>query len=109
MWDLRSPSGIKPAPPALEGKIVTTGLPGKSLLDFLFLTCRYIVFALKETTTKRFKDLLIVPETNLEVLVLNLIIIYTSFGFQMKHCQHNILGNVINTEVLFFLNGNIHI
>ena len=48
MWDLRSPPGIKPAPPALEGEIVTTGLPGKSLMDFLFLTCRYIAFTLKQ-------------------------------------------------------------
>jgi len=47
MWDLRSPPGIKSAPPALEGEIATTGLPGKSLLDFLFLTCRYIAFTLK--------------------------------------------------------------
>ena len=48
MWDLRSPPGIKPASPALEGEIATTGLPGKSLLDFLFLTCRYIAFTLKQ-------------------------------------------------------------
>lgn len=41
--------------------------------------------------------------------MLNLIISYASFGSQMKHCQHNILGNMINTETLFFLNGNIHI
>ena len=30
MWDLDPPLGIKPASPALEGKVLTTGLPGKS-------------------------------------------------------------------------------
>ena len=30
MWDLSPPPGIKPAPPALEGEVLTTGLPGKS-------------------------------------------------------------------------------
>ena len=29
--------GIEPAPPALEGELLTTGLPGKSLKD-IFLT-----------------------------------------------------------------------
>ena len=28
---LSSPPGIEPAPPALEGEVLTTGLPGKSL------------------------------------------------------------------------------
>ena len=27
--------GIKPAPPALEGEVLTTGPPGKSLNDFI--------------------------------------------------------------------------
>ena len=31
MWDLTSPQGIEPKPPALEGKVLTTGPPGKSL------------------------------------------------------------------------------
>ena len=31
MWNLSSPPGIKPAPPALEGEVLTTGPPGKSL------------------------------------------------------------------------------
>ena len=30
MWDLSSQPGIEPTPPALEGGILTTGLPGKS-------------------------------------------------------------------------------
>lgn len=29
MWDLTSQAGIKPTPPALEGKVLATGLPGK--------------------------------------------------------------------------------
>lgn len=41
--------------------------------------------------------------------MLNLIIRPRSFGPQMKHRQNNILGNMINTEILFFLNGDIHI
>ena len=32
---LASQSGIEPAPPALEGEVLTTGLPGKSLFFFL--------------------------------------------------------------------------
>ena len=28
--------GIEPAPPPLEGKVLTTGLPGKSLSKYLF-------------------------------------------------------------------------
>ena len=31
MWDLSTPTGIEPVPPALEGKVSTTGPPGKSL------------------------------------------------------------------------------
>ena len=31
MWDLTTREGIKPAPPALEGKVSATGLPGKPL------------------------------------------------------------------------------
>ena len=31
MWDLNSLPGIKPSAPALEGKVLTTGLPEKSL------------------------------------------------------------------------------
>ena len=30
MWDLNSLPGIEPSPPALEGKVLTTGPPGKS-------------------------------------------------------------------------------
>ena len=30
MWDLNSPTGIKPALPALKGGVLTTRLPGKS-------------------------------------------------------------------------------
>ena len=30
MWDLSFKSGIKPTPSALEGKVLTTGPPGKS-------------------------------------------------------------------------------
>ena len=30
VWDLPQP-GIEPAPPALEGEVLTTGPPGKSL------------------------------------------------------------------------------
>ena len=29
MWDLNSPPGIEPSPPALEGEVLTTGPPGK--------------------------------------------------------------------------------
>ena len=32
MWDLPSQAGVEPTPPALEGKVLTTGWPGKSLL-----------------------------------------------------------------------------
>ena len=35
-WDLSSPPGIEPASPALEGKVLTTGLPGKSQKSFFF-------------------------------------------------------------------------
>ena len=38
MWDLDPQSGIKPAPLALEGEILTTGPPGKSYMT-LFLKC----------------------------------------------------------------------
>ena len=31
MWDLSFCPGIEPAPPALEGEVLTTGPPGKSL------------------------------------------------------------------------------
>ena len=31
VWDLSSPTRLKLEPPALEGKVLTTGLPGKSL------------------------------------------------------------------------------
>ena len=31
IWDLSSRPGIEPTPPALEGEVLTTGLPGKSL------------------------------------------------------------------------------
>ena len=31
MWDFSSQPGIEPAPPALEGKILTIGPPRKSL------------------------------------------------------------------------------
>ena len=31
MWDLSSPTGIEPTPSAMEGKVLTTGPPGKSL------------------------------------------------------------------------------
>ena len=30
MWDLGFPLGIEPTPPDLEGKVLTTGPPGKS-------------------------------------------------------------------------------
>ena len=32
MWILPSQAGIKPAPPALQGKVLTTGPAGKSLI-----------------------------------------------------------------------------
>ena len=32
---LTPPSGVKPAAPALEGEVLTTGLPGKSLSENL--------------------------------------------------------------------------
>ena len=33
MWDFKAPqSGIKPAPSALEGDVLTTGPPGKPLI-----------------------------------------------------------------------------
>ena len=35
MWDLSLLAGIKPAPPALQGELLTTGLPGKSHDFFL--------------------------------------------------------------------------
>ena len=31
MWDASPAPGIEPVPPALEGKVLTTGPPGKSL------------------------------------------------------------------------------
>ena len=38
MWDLSSLTRIEPAPPAVEGEVLTTGLPGKSpALKVLFL------------------------------------------------------------------------
>ena len=43
MWDLGFPLGIEPTPPDLEGKVLTTGPPGKSQGiyflrgDFIFL------------------------------------------------------------------------
>ena len=30
MWDLSPQPGVEPAPSALEGKVLTTGTPGKS-------------------------------------------------------------------------------
>ena len=32
MWNLGPPSGVEPAAPALEGTVLTTAPPGKSLL-----------------------------------------------------------------------------
>ena len=37
--------GVEPAPPALEGKVLTTGPPGKSLLFFLSPFPYYITFS----------------------------------------------------------------
>ena len=34
MWDITPQPGIEPTPPALEGKVSTTGLPGKSFIYF---------------------------------------------------------------------------
>ena len=31
MWDLNSPPGMEPTPPALEGKVLTLGLPRNSV------------------------------------------------------------------------------
>ena len=36
MWDLTPWRGIEPTPPVLEGRSLTTGPPGKSLVDFFF-------------------------------------------------------------------------
>ena len=37
MWDLLPQPGIEPKPPALDGRVLTTGPPGKSLQSPLFL------------------------------------------------------------------------
>ena len=37
MWDLSSQPGIEPVPPALEGEVLTTGPPGKSLEHVVLL------------------------------------------------------------------------
>ena len=49
--------GIEPAPPALEGEVITTGPPGKSL-HFSFLFFFFSTFFLMAVKTKR-HDLLI--------------------------------------------------
>ena len=41
MWDLPTPE-IKPVSPALAGRFLTTGTPGKSLLCFLLATCAFL-------------------------------------------------------------------
>ena len=38
MWNLSSPSGIKPMPPALECRVLTIGMPGKCLQELFCLT-----------------------------------------------------------------------
>lgn len=42
MWVLSSQPGIEPPAPALEGEVLTTGLPGKSL-SFLFVCFLYFL------------------------------------------------------------------
>ena len=44
MWVLTSQPGIEPLPPALEGEVLTTGLPGKSLSFFGFVFVSLFVF-----------------------------------------------------------------
>ena len=39
MWALTSPTGMKPAPPALRAQSLTTGPPGKSLIILFFIFC----------------------------------------------------------------------
>ena len=36
MWDLVPRPGKEPGPPALEGRVLATGPPGKSLTGFVF-------------------------------------------------------------------------
>ena len=42
MWILAPPPGTEPAPPALEGKVLTTGPPGKSL-NLYFSATEFVV------------------------------------------------------------------
>ena len=44
MWDLSSRSGIKPARPALEGEVLTTGPPGESS-DLTYWHSRFLSLA----------------------------------------------------------------
>ena len=65
MWDLSSRSGIKPARPALEGEVLTTGPPGRSLTQILWKTTENVQNFKRWYTNLRcsVKDLSIQSET----------------------------------------------
>ena len=61
MWDLRAPTGDWTSTPALEVKVLTTGLPGKSPNGFLVLDFNLLCHLKKKqkkttTTTKNFSN-----------------------------------------------------
>ena len=58
MWDLSWPTRIEPTPPALEGEILMTGPPGKSLLSVK-------AFCLKATTTMHIRDISIIKKEHI--------------------------------------------
>ena len=44
MWDLNSPSGIRPTHPCIEGEVLTTELQAKSLVEIFFYFKFYATF-----------------------------------------------------------------
>ena len=56
MWDLSSQPGIELAPPALEGKVLTTGPPRKSL-PYPFSSPEFWVLTAKLTPCQAFASL----------------------------------------------------
>jgi len=65
-WDLSSPPGIKPAPPALKGEVLITGPPGKSLFCFYF----FILLAIFEVLAEQNFEKVSICRLNPEVLYL---------------------------------------
>ena len=88
--------GIKLAPPPLEGKVWTTGLPGKSLL-FSFLIALYILPSHLTTFSK--KPRLTAP---LEIAITTLLYPSPSFSIAIIHNFNRLCNLLIMSIVCLF-------